>query len=76
MQSHPHIVSDPKVMTGVPCIKGTRVTVANIVRQIASGRTTEDICRDYPYLTSETIRAALTFAADLSSAESYELLAS
>jgi uncharacterized protein (DUF433 family) len=76
MQDHPHIVSDPRVMTGVPCIKGTRVTVANIVRQVAAGRTTEEICNDYPYLTLDSIRAALAFAADLTSVESYELLAS
>ena len=63
-------------MTGVPCIKGTRVTVANIVRQVAAGRTTEEICSDYPYLTLDSIRAALAFAADLTSVESYELLAS
>jgi uncharacterized protein (DUF433 family) len=76
MQDHPHIISDPGIMTGIPCIKGTRVTVANIVRQIAAGRTPEEICRDYPYLTADSIRAALAFAAALTSSESYELLAS
>jgi uncharacterized protein (DUF433 family) len=76
MTEHPHITADPKVMTGMPCIKGTRVTVANVVRQIAGGRTPDEICQDYPYLTIETIRAALSFAADISSAETYELLAS
>ena len=35
MTEHPEITADPKVMTGMPCIKGTRVTVANVVRQIA-----------------------------------------
>lgn len=73
MNEHPSITADPKVMTGMPCIKGTRVTVANVVRQIAAGRSPGDICRDYPYLTAESIRAALEFAADLSAAETYEL---
>ena len=76
MIEHPEITANPKVMTGMPCIKGTRVTVANVVRQIAAGRTPDEICRDYPYLTIETIRAALAFAADISSSETYELLAS
>jgi len=76
MTSHPIITADPKVMTGMPCIKGTRVTVANIVRQIAEGRTPDAICRDSPYLTVEAVRAALAFAADISSSETYELLAS
>jgi uncharacterized protein (DUF433 family) len=73
MKDHPEITADPQVMTGLPCIKGTRVTVANIVRQIAAGRTPDEICGDYPYLTLESVRAALEFAADLSAAETYEL---
>jgi len=73
MNDHSGITADPKVMTGMPCIKGTRVTVANVVRQIAAGRTTDQICRDYPYLTLESIRAALEFAADVSATETYEL---
>ena len=73
MNLHPEITADPKVMTGMPCIKGTRVTVANIVRQIAAGRSPDDICRDYPYLTADSIRAALEFAADVSASETYEL---
>jgi uncharacterized protein (DUF433 family) len=76
MNQHPEITADPKVMTGMPCIKGTRVTVANVVRQIASGRTPDEICKDYPYLTVESIRAALAFAADIASSETHELLAS
>jgi uncharacterized protein (DUF433 family) len=76
MNEHPQITADPKVMTGMPCIKGTRVTVANVVRQVAAGRTPDEICGDYPYLTVDSIRAALSFAADISSTETYELLAS
>ncbi len=73
MNAHPQITADPSVMTGIPCIKGTRVTVANVVRQIAAGRTPADICRDYPYLRPDAIRAALEFAADVSATETYEL---
>lgn len=76
MNQYPEITADPHVMTGMPCIKGTRVTVANLVRQVAAGRTPDEICRDYPYLTIESIRAALAFAADMASVETHELLAS
>ena len=76
MNDHPDISADPKVMTGMPCIKGTRVTVANVVRQIAAGRNPDEICRDYPYLTLDSVRAALEFAADIAASETYELLAS
>ena len=76
MNDHPHITADPQVMTGMPCFRGTRVTVANVVRQVAEGRTTDEICRDYPYLTRDAIRAALEFAADVAASQTYELLAS
>ena len=71
MKEHPQIASDPMVMTGLPCVKGTRVTVGNIVRQVAAGRSPGEICRDYPYLTEDSVRAALEFAADVASDETY-----
>ena len=76
MNYYPEITADPTVMTGMPCIKGTRITVANVLRQIAAGRTPDEICLDYPDLTIESIRAALAFAAAVASSETYELLAS
>lgn len=76
MRPHPKISSDPNVMTGLPCIRGTRVTVTNIVRQIAAGRSIDDICRDYPYLDHASVRAALDFVADRLAEESFDLLAS
>jgi len=71
MHEHPEISADPGVMTGMPCVRGTRITVANILRQIAAGRTTEEICFDYPGLTPASVRAALEFAADVAAAETY-----
>jgi uncharacterized protein (DUF433 family) len=76
MNDYPNITADPKVMTGMPCIKNTRITVANVVRQVAAGRTPDEICLDYPDLTVDSIRAALGLAADVSASETYELLAS
>jgi uncharacterized protein (DUF433 family) len=73
MNDHLQITADPEVMMGMPCIKGTRVTVANVVRQLSSGRTMEEICEDYPYLTVESIQSALAFAAAVSASETYDL---
>lgn len=50
-------------MGGKPCIRGLRVTVGMIVGLIASGATFEEILADYPYLESEDITAALSYAA-------------
>jgi uncharacterized protein (DUF433 family) len=57
------ITFDPQVMGGKPCIRGMRVTVGTIVGLIASGSSTEEILADYPYLETEDIRAALSYAA-------------
>ena len=57
------ITLDPAVMSGKPCIRGLRVTVANVLRQIANHRTPEEILAAFPYLEPEDIDACLTYAA-------------
>jgi uncharacterized protein (DUF433 family) len=56
------IVSDPAVMVGKPVIKGTRITVEHILREIANGLTIDQILIEYPHLTREGVVAALHFA--------------
>ena len=62
--SHPRISSDPAVMMGKPCMKGTRITVELILLKLGAGRSFADILEAYPHLTEEDLRAALAFAAD------------
>jgi uncharacterized protein (DUF433 family) len=57
------IVIDPAVRSGKPCIKGTRITVYDILEYLAGGMTEDGILRDFPSLSREDIRAALEFAA-------------
>ena len=57
------IVCDPKILNGKPIIKGTRISVALILQNIASGMTREEILQGYPTLTKEGLDAALDFAA-------------
>lgn len=57
------ITIDPAVMSGKPCIRGMRVTVANVLRQLANHRTAEEILASYPYLEAEDIDACLAYAA-------------
>jgi uncharacterized protein (DUF433 family) len=57
------ITLDPAVMSGKPCIRGMRVTVANVLRQLASHRTPAQILQDYPYLEAADIDACLGYAA-------------
>ncbi|MDZ7680023.1 MAG: DUF433 domain-containing protein [Acidimicrobiales bacterium] len=57
------ITTDPERMGGLPVIRDTRVTVSMILGQLASGRTTDEILEDYPYLDRADILAALEYAA-------------
>jgi uncharacterized protein (DUF433 family) len=57
------ITIDPERMHGRPCIRGLRVTVADILGLLSSGQSRETILKDYPYLESDDIDAALAFAA-------------
>lgn len=57
------ITFDTDVMGGKPCIRGMRVTVGTIVGLIASGHSTDDILKAYPYLEAADISEALSYAA-------------
>jgi uncharacterized protein (DUF433 family) len=54
---------DPNRMNGLPCIRGTRVTVPAVLGQLAAGRGVDEILADYPYLDREDVFAVLEFAA-------------
>jgi uncharacterized protein (DUF433 family) len=56
---------DSKVCHGKACIKGTRVLVSVILDELAAGRSTKDIAADF-HLTTQDVRAALLYAAELS----------
>ena len=56
------IILDPKVMTGQPVIKGTRLTVQFILRSLAQGATMESLLEEYPNLLREDILACLEYA--------------
>ena len=67
------ISSDPDILHGKPCIKGTRIPVYLILSLVAEGESVENIIKDYPSLTPEDIKAALRYAARLSEYEAYAI---
>lgn len=60
---------DPAVMRGKPVVRGTRVTVEQIVRECARGLAPAEVAAQYPRVTPEDVLAALAFAADYLSHE-------
>jgi uncharacterized protein (DUF433 family) len=61
---HERITVDPRIMVGKPVIKGTRIPVEQVIRELAGGMTFADIMDAHPRLTPDDIYAALAYAAD------------
>jgi uncharacterized protein (DUF433 family) len=58
------ITMQPGKRSGKPCIRGTRITVGDVLEYLASGMTQAEILADFTQLTESDILACLAFAAD------------
>ena len=58
------IAIDPAVRFGKPCVRGTRISVGDILEYLASGMSEDEILSDFPQLTRDDIRACLAYAAE------------
>lgn len=63
MRFEDRITITPGVRSGKPCIKGTRITVYDILEYLAGGMSEAQILADFPSLHADDIRASLAFAA-------------
>ena len=61
--AYERITIDPNRMSGLPCIRDTRVTVSAVLGQLAAGLTIPELLADFPYLDRADVLAALEFAA-------------
>lgn len=69
MKKHPRIEMNPDIMFGKPVIKGTRITVEQILHKLGAGLSGEQIMAEHPHLKIEDIFEAQEFAADHLSGE-------
>ena len=58
------IAVTPDVRGGNPCVRGTRVTVYDVLEYLAGGMTEAELLADFPILRPEHVRAVLAFAAN------------
>jgi uncharacterized protein (DUF433 family) len=63
IQPFDKIVSNPEILGGKPCIKGSRISVDLILEWMASGASIQDIATAYPHLSPEGIQQAIQYAA-------------
>ena len=58
------ITVEPGKRSGKPCIRGSRITVSDVLEYLASGMSEVEILADFPELTVDDVRACLAFAAE------------
>ncbi len=61
--NHPRISIDPERRFGKPCVRGTRITVGDVLSWLAAGMSFDEIIVDFPQLTGADILACLAYAA-------------
>jgi uncharacterized protein (DUF433 family) len=59
-----HIIRDPEILFGKPCIKGTRISVDLILEKLSGGEPIEYLLTAYPKISREDILACLQYAAE------------
>ena len=64
MSALERIAIDPNVRFGKPCVRGTRITVGDVLGYLAGGMTEAELLADFPQLTHDDIRACLAYAAE------------
>lgn len=58
------IAVDPAIRFGKPCVRGTRISVGDVLGYLAGGMSEAQILADFPQLTSGDVRACLAYAAE------------
>ena len=64
MDYRSRITLEPDKRSGQPCIRGTRMTVTDVLEYLASGMSQQEILKEFPDLTLKDIQASLGFAAN------------
>ncbi|WP_419700009.1 DUF433 domain-containing protein [Mucilaginibacter sp. NFX135] len=59
-----YIEVNAEIRFGKPVIKGTRITVYDVLQWLASGLSHQDILNDFPQLNENHILACLSYAAN------------
>ncbi|MBI3051812.1 DUF433 domain-containing protein [Candidatus Woesearchaeota archaeon] len=75
VQINRYIVADPDICHGKLTFKGTRVMVWQVLEMLEDGKSSGEIVKAFPSLRMEHIKAALSYAADITKGKNYVLVA-
>ncbi|MDA0744989.1 MAG: DUF433 domain-containing protein [bacterium] len=69
MKWQDRIVIDPKVLSGKPVIKNTRIAVEFVVDLLGRGWTIDQVLKEYDHLVAEDVQACLAYASEVLKSE-------
>ncbi len=69
-----YIIADPQVCHGKLAFKGTRIMVWQVLEMLEADVPVEKIISEFPSLTREHIKAALSYAASITKGKNYVLV--
>lgn len=61
---HDLIVSNPEIMGGTPCFKGTRVPLQNLLDYLLDDATLDEFLLDFPTVNRDSVRQVIQSLAD------------
>ena len=64
MSALDRVAIDQSVRFGKPCVRGTRITVGDVLSYLAAGMTEAEVVAEFPQLVPDDIRACLAYAAE------------
>lgn len=63
METNQFIEINSEIRFGKPCIKGTRISVLDVINWLDAGMSIEEIKNDFPELTNDQIEACVLYNA-------------
>ena len=63
MTENERISIDPAIRSGKPCVRGTRITVKDVMGYLAGGMTEAEVLADFPSLSAEDLQACRAYMA-------------
>jgi uncharacterized protein (DUF433 family) len=69
MEWRERIHADPRILSGKPVVRGTRLSVEFLLSLFAAGWTEEMVLDGYPHLEKEDLRAVFAYAAEVAREE-------
>jgi uncharacterized protein (DUF433 family) len=64
MDYRERITIEPGKRSGKPSVRGTRITVYDVLSYLAAGQSIDELLDDFPALTRDDVLACLSYAAD------------